>query len=175
MGYKNNFKPLTKVRFDKNKPLGFFAFFLFLVCFLPGCTPQKNQNNLPRLSIAFQSWVGYGPLYLAQEKGFFKKEGLELFFVDEQLDSARRVALKQGILDCEAGTLDLLVNKRDLDTSVVAVLELDYSFGADGIVAAENTKTLPDLLYYIKQITNNCQYWRTKWEGCFLNFKNRFL
>lgn len=59
------------------------------------------------MTIAFQNWVGYSSFYPAQEKGFCKEEGIEFVFVDEQLDSARHDAFKQGMLDFEGGTIDL--------------------------------------------------------------------
>ncbi len=124
-----------------------WVFCLILVSlFLPCCSRHPEEADLQRVRIAFQKWVGYGPLYLAQEKGFFKEEGIELVFVDEQLDSARRDAFKQGMLDCEAGTIDLLVSKRAEDTPIVAVLEIDHSLGSDGIVATEDIKTVEDLI-----------------------------
>ncbi len=123
----------------------FYSLILVTLLFC-GCRQHPEEAELQRVSIAFQQWVGYGPLYLAQEKGFFKEEGLELVFVDEQLDSARRDAFKQGMLDCEAGTIDLLVSKRAEDTPIVAVLEIDHSVGSDGIVATEDIKTVEDLI-----------------------------
>ncbi|HNW40196.1 MAG TPA: ABC transporter substrate-binding protein, partial [Candidatus Omnitrophota bacterium] len=93
-----------------------------------------------------QEWVGYGPFYLAQEKGFFVQDGIEVFFIDEELDSNRRDAFKAGILDCEVGTIDLLVSKRAQNTPVIAVLELDCSFGGDAIVADKSIKSLNDLI-----------------------------
>jgi NitT/TauT family transport system substrate-binding protein len=123
-----------------------FKFILLLiVLLLPGCAQKTQEPRLTRVTIAFQDWVGYGPLYLAQEKGFFKEEGVDLVFVDEQLDSARRDAFKQGMLDCEAGTIDLLVSKAAQGTPIVAVMEIDQSFGSDAIVAAENITTLEGL------------------------------
>ncbi len=65
-----------------------------VIVFFSGCKQRSEEADLERVSIAFQKWVGYGPLYLAQEKGFFKEEGIELVFIDEQLDSARRDAFK---------------------------------------------------------------------------------
>ena len=120
---------------------------LILVTLLfTGCKQRSEEAGIERVSIAFQKWVGYGPLYLAQEKGFFKEEGIELVFIDEQLDSARRDAFKQGMLDCEAGTIDLLISKRSQDTPIVAVLEIDHSLGSDGIVATEEITTIEDLI-----------------------------
>jgi NitT/TauT family transport system substrate-binding protein len=34
-----------------------------------------------KIRIAHSTWVGYGPLYIAQEKGFFKKNGVDVDLV----------------------------------------------------------------------------------------------
>ena len=114
--------------------------------FLPCCGKKSQEPELTSVTIAFQEWVGYGPFYLAQEKGFCKEEGIELVFVDEQLDPARRDAFKQGMLNCEAGTLDLLISKAAQDTPIVGVMEIDQSFGSDGIVATGDIRKLEDLI-----------------------------
>jgi NitT/TauT family transport system substrate-binding protein len=118
---------------------------LFALVLFAGCAKQKQEPKLTSVSIAFQEWVGYGPFYLAQEKGFCKENGIELIFIDEPLDAARQEAFKQGMLDCEAGTIDLLVAKAALDVPVVAVMEIDQSAGADAIVASEGINKLEDL------------------------------
>ena len=117
---------------------------LALILLSVSCVQQPSK--LKKINIAFQQWVGYGLFYLAEEKGFCKEEGIELVFIDEQLDSARRDAFKQGMLDFEGGTIDLLVSKAAQDTPVVAVMEIDQSFGGDAIVVAENIKKLEDLI-----------------------------
>ncbi len=122
------------------------AILALLALFPAGCGQKTQEPKLAGINIAFQDWVGYGLFYLAREKGFCREEGIELVIVDEQLDSARRDAFKQGMLDCEAGTIDLLVSKAAQDTPIAAVMELDHSFGSDGIVAAENIKKPEDLL-----------------------------
>ncbi|MDO9542857.1 MAG: ABC transporter substrate-binding protein [Kiritimatiellia bacterium] len=121
-------------------------FLLLLVLFSAGCGQKAPEPELTRLTIAFPEWVGYGLFYLAKEKGFFREEGIELVFINERLDSARRDAFKQGMLDCEATTLDMLVTKAVQDTPIAAVMEIDHSFGSDGIAAAENIKQLNDLI-----------------------------
>ena len=129
-------------RYGKHTLLCFLAASLFLCA----CSNNPVEKKLFPINIAFQEWVGYGPFYLAQEKGFLKDEGIELDFIDEQLDSARREAFVSRILDCEAGTVDLLVSKRAQDVPVTAVMELDYSFGADGIITANSIKELKNLV-----------------------------
>ncbi len=114
---------------------------------MTGCGAKAPAGQeLERLTIAFQVWVGYGPLYLAADKGFFAEEGLELVFVDEELDAARRDAFEAGMLDAEAATIGLLVNKRAVGTPVVAVAEVDLSLGGDAIVATEDIHSLSDLM-----------------------------
>ncbi|MBF0477940.1 MAG: ABC transporter substrate-binding protein [Candidatus Omnitrophica bacterium] len=115
-----------------------------LLFFLVG-VPTLQASEVSRLTIALDDWVGYGLFYLAKEKGFMRDEGVDLVFVDEPLDSARRDAFQQGILDCEGGTLDLLASKIAQNSPIVSVMETDQSFGSDGIVANENIKTLEDL------------------------------
>jgi NitT/TauT family transport system substrate-binding protein len=119
--------------------------FLASVMFVFGCTRAHQEGKLEFVNIAFQEWVGYGLFYLAHEKGFCKDEGIELVFVDEQLDSARRDAFKQGMLDVEGGTLDLLISKLSQNTPLAAVMSIDLSSGSDGIVVSEGIKTLEDL------------------------------
>ena len=121
-------------------------FFLLITVFSSGCAKQSPEPKLTSVTIAFQQFVGYGPFYLAKDKGFDKEEGIDLVIIDDQLDSGRRDAFKQGMLDCEAGTIDLLVSKAAQNTPIVAVLKLDQSFGADAIVAAGSIKSLKDLV-----------------------------
>lgn len=128
------------------KLLKYCVLFFILVLFSIGCAQKPKEQKLATINIAFQDWVGYGPFYLAQEKGFCQEEGIELIFINEQLDSARRDAFKAGMLDCEAGTIDLLVSKTAQGTPIVAVMEMDESFGADAIVAAKNIEKLEDLI-----------------------------
>ena len=121
-------------------------FLVLAIAFLPGCGKKPQEPKLTSITIAFQEWVGYGLFYLADEKGFFKEEGIELVFVDEQSDPARRDAFKKGMLDCEAGTLDLLISKAAQDTPIVGVMKIDRSFGSDGIVAVADINKLEDLI-----------------------------
>ncbi len=113
---------------------------------LPGCAPRPAHKPPERVTLAMQEFVGYGLFYLARDKGFCSSEGVDLILVDEQLDSARRDAFNNGMLDCEAGTLDLLISKRSLGVPVMAVMTLDRSYGVDGLVASAGIDTLQGLI-----------------------------
>jgi len=119
---------------------------LFLFFSLVACAKPAGGPKLETINMAFQKWVGYGPFYLADEKGFFKEKGIRVEFINEELDSARKEAFKQDMLDCEAGTIDLLVAKTSQDTPISAVMGLDHSYGSDGIVALEDIKKVEDLI-----------------------------
>ncbi|MBN2453797.1 MAG: ABC transporter substrate-binding protein [Candidatus Omnitrophica bacterium] len=109
-------------------------------------TRIHKGDKLRHVNIAFPEWAGYAPLYLAKDKGFFKEEGLDVTLINEQVDSARRDAFIAGMLDFEAGTLDLLIAKKGLDAPITAVMIIDESLGSDGIVAVKEIKSLEDLI-----------------------------
>lgn len=121
------------------------AFIAAALLALPSCSVPKEEKPLKSLTIAFQNFVGYGPFYLGRDKGFFRDEGVDLILVDEGIDVARRDAFKAGILDAEAGTIDLLVMKRADGIPVQAVMEIDRSVGADGVAGSADVRTLKDL------------------------------
>jgi len=121
-------------------------FSLLAITLLPGCCKKAQEQELASVTIAFPEWVGYGLFFLADEKGFFKEQGIKLVFLDKPLDSDRRDAFKQGTLDCEAGTIDLLITKAAQDTPIVGVMKIDRSFGSDGIVDTEDIRKLEDLI-----------------------------
>ncbi|MBF0384299.1 MAG: ABC transporter substrate-binding protein [Candidatus Omnitrophica bacterium] len=128
-----------------SKPLIVLTVLLFFLSLNLSCNNNPPPKKLDMVNLAFQKWVGYGPFFLGKELGIFKDEGIDLNIVDEPLDSARREAFKEGMLDAEAGTIDLLVSKLAYDTPITMVLEIDYSFGADGIVVDGTINNIFDL------------------------------
>jgi NitT/TauT family transport system substrate-binding protein len=106
-------------------------------------TPAASRAET--VKIAHSTWVGYGPLYIAQEKGFFKKHGVdvELIIMEEPKD--RFPALLAGSIQMIASTVDtaiLYLRKPDDFQYVVAI---DDSNGGDGIVAKKDIKSVADL------------------------------
>jgi NitT/TauT family transport system substrate-binding protein len=104
---------------------------LLAVAILFGGTAWAGEN----IKIGVSIWLGYAPLYLAKEKGFFQKRGLDVDVV-----AADRI---QGF----ATTVDTLVMTAAAETPIPVkqVLVLDASHGADGIVAKKDIKTIQDL------------------------------
>jgi NMT1/THI5 like len=98
------------------------------------------------IKIAHAIWAGYGRVFVAQEKGFFAQEGVEVTMINIDDRDAAFAALADGDVDAVLNTVDALV-RETLESSdrYVAVLALDDSLGGDGIVAHEDIRSIADL------------------------------
>jgi NitT/TauT family transport system substrate-binding protein len=97
------------------------------------------------IRLAHATWVGFGPLYIAKEKGFFKKHGVDVDLVVMEETPLRFAALRGGKVDVVSTTPDagLLYMKSPDDFKYAGML--DQSFGADGVVAPKDIKSVADL------------------------------
>src|SRR6516165_4068649 len=87
------------------------------------------------VKIAHSTWVGYGPLYIARDKGFFKNHGVDVELTVIEEPKERFPAMLAGRIDMIASTVDtaiLYLKKPDDFKYVVAI---DDSNGGDGVVA----------------------------------------
>ncbi len=103
-----------------------------------GCETKEE------IRIGFNTWVGYGPLYIAQEKGFFSKHGLTVDLQRIEGTGARRSALIAGRLDGMGSTVDDLVIGAAQGVEAKMVLALDESAGADGILTEVGIEDVKD-------------------------------
>jgi len=116
--------------------LAVFSFFIF--------TQARCSRGGP-FRVAFNTWVGYGPFYVAQEKGFFKEEGLDVQLQRIEGTGDRRAALIAGRIEALGSTIDDLVVGASQGVTARMVLGIDQSSGADGIVAVNTIKDIKDL------------------------------
>ena len=108
-------------------------------------TVMPSLSQAETVKLAHSTWVGYGPLYIAQEKGFFKKHGVDVELVIMEEPKDRFPAMLAGKIDMIASTVDtaiLYLRKPDEFQYVVAI---DDSNGGDGIVAKKDIRSLADL------------------------------
>jgi NitT/TauT family transport system substrate-binding protein len=107
--------------------------------------PPPPAGAADPVKIGFNIWVGYGPLYIARDKGFFQKRG-----IDVELIIKEEVREKLG--DLTAGKLDMAASGGG--TSLIYLTEPDQlqyvaatedSNGADGIIATKEITSLADL------------------------------
>jgi NitT/TauT family transport system substrate-binding protein len=98
------------------------------------------------LRIFYAIWVGYGPFFVAAEKGFFAKEGVAVELIKFDDHTAAFAGLFAGQVDAiTAGTQDVLTFSQPDEERLVCVLPLDESRGGDGILATKDIQSITDL------------------------------
>ena len=58
------------------------------------------------IKLGHSTWVGYGPFYIARDKGFFREEGVDVELVIMEDTPIKMGALMAGQLDLVASTID---------------------------------------------------------------------
>ena len=130
------------------KHLGFFHFG-FLLALIGGVAvaalASPGSATAETVRIAHSTWVGYGPLYVARDKGFFKNRGIDVELIVMEDPKDRFPAMLADKIDMIASTVDtgiLYLKKPDQFKYVVAI---DDSDGGDGIVALKDVNSISDL------------------------------
>ncbi len=102
---------------------------------------QETQNY----TIGIVTWVGYGPLFVAQEKGFFKDEGIHIDIKIMDGPGEREASYLAGSLDFFPNTPDAFAIFATQETRGKLIMPMDESAGADGLVAKKEIKSISDL------------------------------
>jgi len=97
------------------------------------------------MRLGMTTWVGYGPMFLARDKGFFKENGLDVELRIIEDAAIYMAAVAAGELDGNASTLDEIMKYRSPEFCFKAVAALDDSHGGDGVLVREDVKSLKDL------------------------------
>jgi NitT/TauT family transport system substrate-binding protein len=97
------------------------------------------------IKLGHSTWVGYGPFYIARDKGFFKEEGVDVELVIMEDTPIKMGALMAGQLDLVASTVDEFPIYMKPGIGVRYVLAVDNSKGGDGIVATKDITTIEGL------------------------------
>ncbi len=98
-----------------------------------------------KLKIGHSTWVGYGPFYIAQEKGFFKEEGVDVEFVIMEDTALKIGAMFAGQIDIAASTADEFPSYLKPGKTVRYVMAVDYSNGGDGVVSNKDIASIAGL------------------------------
>lgn len=83
--------------------------------------------------LTVNSWVGWGPLFIAKKKGFFEGLDVRINFIEDA--GARRSAMISGQVDGYASSVDNLAIDATFGVTGKTVMCFDESAGGDGIVA----------------------------------------
>lgn len=117
---------------------------LLIAATTASCSRVHDVQKKP-IRIAISIWPGYAYSFVAQEKGFFKKNGIEVELVFKKEYSDALDLYKNGQVD---GTFEVFTdavfhNSEGVPTKFVLVT--DYSNNGDVIVARPDVKSILDL------------------------------
>lgn len=112
---------------------------LALTILLSACEPLPE----PPLRIGTNLWAGYEPLYLARDLGYYRDTQIHLV----EMNSASEVihSLRSGTLEGAALTLDEALTLQADNFDLKVILVMDFSNGADVLLAKPDIETLADL------------------------------
>lgn len=90
-------------------------------------------------------WIGYGPIYVAVAKGFFAQHGLKVRVVNFNDNAAMPGAVYGGQVTAATLTYDQVIAANAKGWNLKVVMPIDYSAGADAIVAADDITSVAQL------------------------------
>jgi NitT/TauT family transport system substrate-binding protein len=120
----------------------FLLLFALAAC---GKDQASGKKSSEPLKVTLPTWTGYGPLFLAKEKGFFKKNGIDVDLSIVEGLAERKQALASGKIDGMATALDVQVSLAASKIPVNVVWLLDDSHGGDGILVKNGINSIKDL------------------------------
>ncbi|WP_423192384.1 ABC transporter substrate-binding protein [Cupriavidus sp. H18C2] len=104
--------------------------------------PAQAQNT--PVAIGMSGWTGFAPLSLADKAGIFKRHGVDVEIkMIPQKD--RHLALASGAIQCAATTVETHVAWNANGVPITQIVQLDKSYGADGLAVRGDVKSFADL------------------------------
>jgi len=103
-----------------------------------------QAQDLPKVTIGSSGWTGFAPLSLAEKAGIFKKNGVDatIKFIPQK---DRHLAIASGDVQCAATTVETFVVWNANGVPITQVVQLDKSYGADGMAVRKEINKISDL------------------------------
>lgn len=102
------------------------------------------SNQATSASAGSTLWIGYAPLYIALEKGFFQQEGLNLTYKDFSSGTDATAAFGAGRLDGQSNVTSEVVTMAARGIDYRIIMAADNSLGGDGILARNSITNIKD-------------------------------
>jgi NitT/TauT family transport system substrate-binding protein len=110
-----------------------------VVAFAAASGPRASAGELKPYRVGFNAWIGSIAFFVAQEKGYFKDEGLDVQTKNFSAPGDGLTPLIAGSLDAHLTTADSVITVLDKAPGQLKVVYLtDTSAGADAIVAKKD-------------------------------------
>jgi NitT/TauT family transport system substrate-binding protein len=127
---------------------GILAILAFLAVGAAGIlVPERaNAAGPDHLDCAYPFWVGFAPLHLANELGYFEEQGITVNEIIDDDRSNALAAMARGDIDCYLRSVGEYQGRpRTPETQGIIIGTIDVSDGGDGIVADGSIKSVCDL------------------------------
>jgi NitT/TauT family transport system substrate-binding protein len=105
------------------------------LCIACNSKPTTSSNVSRTLVVGNSPWPGFVAQFVAEEKGFYKEEGITVQEEFLQVSTDVNVALAAGKMDVAWTGVPDMVAMANSDPSLRLIAVSDYSNGADGILA----------------------------------------
>lgn len=106
---------------------------------------QAERPSRSTYDVGIVTWIGYGPLFIAQEKGIFAENGIDVNLRILDGPGERESAYLSGNIDFFPNTPDAFAIFASKGHAGTMVMPMDESHGADGLVAIRELKSIRDL------------------------------
>ena len=129
------FRPIAKFSI-----LGAQAFALVFLWLITGCNDISTERPI---RISANAWVGYEPLFLAESKKFFDEGSVDL--IEAPFFATQEQAFRGGTIDASAVSLSSAFSLVSAGHDITIILVLDWSKGADKVMASSQIATAAEL------------------------------
>lgn len=121
------------------------AALLFSACGQGSGAKSGDSGDVSRVRIALSSWVGFAPLYVAREQGFFEDHGIDVELVPIEDPADRFTALKGKKVEAVATTVDTFAHAIASGAPAKIVWFPDTANGGEGILTSSDVNSVEDL------------------------------
>ena len=116
-----------------------------LAASLLGCPGAVFADEAQDVTMAFCTWTGYAPMFIAREQGYFEEAGINMDIQVIEDESTYAALITTGNVQFLATAQDPNIKMYANGADSRFLLTMDSSNGADGLVATADIETLDDL------------------------------
>ncbi len=127
----------------KNWSVILFVLMVLSLCTI-GTAAQAAEAPV-KVRIGTQPWIGYGPWWIAQEKGIFEKNGLAVELIDFIEDKEVNAAFASGDMNAANIATHTALKLFSVGLELKLILLEDVSTSADAILAGPEITAITDL------------------------------
>ena len=106
---------------------------------------EAKSGELSPMKIAFCTWAGYAPVFIAIENGYFEEAGYDAEVVIMEDESTYGAAFVSNSIQALGQVMDRDIIQFDAGAPEQYVCTMDCSTGGDGLVATGDIQTMDDL------------------------------